>query len=186
MDSAADPSMEPTLDSLLTYYAERIGGPFPLSLLPPDQPLHWQGQTLFGTARGIEPLYLLQSTIDSFLSAAPLGTICVGFWGHGINSHAFYYQRREPWCSLFLRLAYGGFDDDNERDARRIKDSMEWLAGFLPIVSVRARHCIVVDSMGDALFRIVLKGGQVIEGDGPLFEPERGPAEALRPLLEGL
>ncbi len=62
---------------------------------------------------------------------------------------------------------------------------MDWLAGFLPIVSERARHCIVVDAMGDALFRIVLTGGQVIEGDGPLFEPERGPAEALRPLLEG-
>ncbi len=152
MDPAADPSMEPTLDSLLSFYAERIGGPFPLSLLPADRPLHWQGQTLFGTARGTEPLYLLQSTIDAFLGAAPFGTLSVGFWGHGLNSHAFYYQRREPWGSLFLRLAYGGFDDDNERDA---------------------------------LFRIVLTGGQVIEGDGPLFEPGRGPAEALGPLLEG-
>lgn len=186
MDPAADPSMEPTLDSLLSFYAERIGGPFPLTLLPSDQPLHWQGQTLFGTARGTEPPYLLQSTIDSFLSEAPMGHCAVGFWGHGLNSHAFYYQRREPWGSLFLRLAYGGFYDDNERAARRIRTTMEWFAGFLPIVSERARHCIVVDSMGDGIFRIALPDEQVIEGDGPLFEPGRGPAEALRPLLEGL
>ncbi|AFY28863.1 hypothetical protein [Cyanobium gracile] len=178
--------MEPTLDSLLSFYAERIGGPFPPSLLPTDLPLHWQGQTLFGTARGTEPLYLLQSTRDAFLATAPLGTFSVGFWGHGLKNHAFYYQRREPWGSLYLHLAYGGLDDDNEQAARRIRATMEWLAGFLPIVSERARHCIVVDSLGDALFRIVLTGGQAIEGDGPLFEPERGPAEALRPLLEGL
>ncbi len=176
--------MEPTLDSLLTFYAERIGGPFPPSLLPADQPLRWQGQTLFGTVRGTEPPYLLQSTIDSFLSEAPLGFLSVGFWGHGINSHAFYYQRHEPWCSLFLRLAYGGFYDDNERAARRIRATMEWFAGFLPMVSERARHCIVVDSMGEAIFRIALRDGQVIEGDGPLFDHERGPAVALEPLLQ--
>ncbi len=184
MDPAADPSMEPTLDSLLSFYAERIGGPFPLSLLPPDQPMHWQEQTLFSTVQTAEPLYLLQSTIDAFLSAAPLGFFSVGFWGHGINSHAFYYQRREPSCSLFLRLAYGGFYDDNERAARQIRATMEWFAGFLPIVSARARHCIVVDSMGDALYRICLHNGEVIEGDGPLFELGRGPADALKPLLE--
>ncbi|WP_216910578.1 hypothetical protein [Synechococcus sp. CCY 0621] len=61
---------------------------------------------------------------------------------------------------------------------------MEWFAGFLPIVSERARHCIVVDSMGDALFRICLHDGEVIEGDGPLFELGRGPAAALKPLLK--
>jgi hypothetical protein len=184
MDAAADPSMEPTLETLLTFYAERMGGPLPSTLLPPDQPLHWQGQTLFSTARGTEPPYLLQSAIDSFLSGAPLGHCSVGFWGHGMNSHAFYYQRREPWCSLFLRLTYGGFYDDNERAALQIRTTMEWFAGFLLIVSERARHCIVVDSMGDAIFRIALHNGEVIEGDGPLFSPEGGPADALKPLLE--
>jgi hypothetical protein len=90
MDPASDLPMEPTLETLLAFYAERIGGPFPFSLLPADQPLHWQGQTLFGTAQTAEPLYLLQSTIDSFLGEAPLGFFSVGFWGHGMNSHAFY------------------------------------------------------------------------------------------------
>ncbi len=186
MDPAADLPMEPTLETLLAFYAERIGGPFPLSLLPADQPLHWQGQTLFRSSLTTEPPYLLQSTIDCFLSEAPMGFFSVAFWGHGMNSHAFYYQRREPWCSLFLRLAYGGFYDDNERAARQIRATMEWFAGFLPIVRERARHCIVVDSMGDALFRICLHDGQVIEGDGRLFEHERGPAAALKPLLKGL
>ena len=96
-DPAADPSMEPRLESVLSIYAVRIGGPFPLSLMPPDRPLHWQGQTLFGTALGTEPLYVLQSMIDAFLSTAPFGTFSVGFWSHGLNSHAFHYQRREPW-----------------------------------------------------------------------------------------
>ncbi len=177
--------METTLDTLLAFYEERMGGPLPSTLLPPNQRLHWQGQTLFGTARGTEPPYLLQSTIDAFLSEAPMGHCAVGFWGHGINSHAFHYQRREPWCSVYLRLSYGGFYDGNQRAARRIRATMDGFGRLLPIVRQRARHCIVVDSMGDALFRIALPGGQVIEGDGPLFEPERGPAEAVRPLLEG-
>ena len=176
--------MEPTLDSLLTHYAERIGGPFPLSLLPPDRPLHWQGQTLFGTAQTLEPPDQFQYTVDAFLSEAPLGTFSVGFWGHGMHSGAFHYQRREPWGSLFLRLPYGGFFEDNERAARRIKATMVWFARFLPILSERTHHFTAVDSMGDGLYRIVLTDGRVIEGDSPLFEPGRGPVEALRPLLE--
>jgi hypothetical protein len=62
---------------------------------------------------------------------------------------------------------------------------MEWFAGYLPIVRERARHCIVVDSMGDAPYRISLHDGHVIEGDGPLSTPEGGPAYAVRPLLQG-
>lgn len=161
--------MEPTLDSLLTFYAERIGGPFPPTLLPTDQPLLWQGQTLFGTAQALEAPYQFQNTIDAFLSEAPIGTFSVGFWGHGMNSGAFHYQRREPWGSLFLRLPYGGFFEDNERAARRIKATMEWFARFLPILSERTRHFTVVYSIGDGLFRISLHDGQVIEGDGPLL-----------------
>jgi hypothetical protein len=176
--------MEPTLESLLTFYAERIGGPFPPTLLPTDQPLLWQGQTLFGTAQTLEPPYQVQNTIDAFLSEAPIGTFSVGFWGHGMNSGAFHYQRREPWGSLFLLLPYGGFFEDNERAARRIKATMEWFARFLPILSEWTRHFTVVDSMGDGLFRICLHDGQVIEGDGPLFTPGRGPADALHPLLQ--
>ncbi len=58
---------------------------------------------------------------------------------------------------------------------------MAWFTGFLPIVCERARHGIEVDAMGDALFRILMTGGRVIEGDGPLVEPRRGPVEALGP-----
>ncbi|MEA5442841.1 hypothetical protein [Cyanobium gracile] len=131
--------MQPTIETLHSFYAERMGGPLPDTLLPSDQPLYWQGQTLFSTAQTAEPAYLLQSTIDSFLSEAPLGYFSVGFWGHGMNSHAFYYQRREPWCSLFLRLAYGGFYDDNERAAGEIRATTPWVTPSFGSPSATAR-----------------------------------------------
>jgi hypothetical protein len=176
--------MEPTLDNLYTFYEERIGGPFPISLLPPKKMLLWREQNLFGTAQTEECLYLIQSKISRFLDEAPLGYMTVGFWGHGMNSHGFYYQLREPWCSIFLRLAYGGFYTDNERAAQEIKATMEWLADFLTIAREQARHLTAVDSMGDAHFRIALLDGRKIEGDGPLFELGRGPAAQLAPLLQ--
>ena len=176
--------MAPTLDDLHAFYEERMGGPLPVRLLPVAQALIWREQKLFGSAQTAEILYLIQSRIKQFLREAPLGYLTVGFWGHGMNSHAFYYQRCEPWCRIFLRLAYGGIYMNNEEAAQEIKTTMEWFAEFLSVAPEQVRHLTVVDSMGDAHFKIDLLNGQTIEGDGPLFQPGRGPAAQLIPLLQ--
>lgn len=183
LDPIRNQLMQPTLETLHAFYEERFGGPLPTSLLPPDQPLIWREQNLFGSAQTAEGLYLIQSTIDQFLGEAPLGYLTVGFWGHGMNSYGFYYQRREQWCSIFLRLAYGGVYEDNVRAAQEVKATMEWFAEFLKIAKDRVQNLIVVDSMGAANFQITLLSGQTIEGNGPLFKLGRGPAPQLTPLL---
>ena len=62
-----------------------------IELLPldgePDESL------LFGSEIASENPYLIQSWLDDFIEHCPNGYFLVGFWGHGMNSHAFYYSR---------------------------------------------------------------------------------------------
>jgi hypothetical protein len=94
----------PTTADLVAHYAERIGEPMPWGLIPADLELLWLGQLLFGTAAALEHPYRVQPDVEDFLWEAPEGHFAIGFWGYGIQSHAFYVQRLEPWCRVYLGL----------------------------------------------------------------------------------
>jgi len=47
---------------------------------------------LFGSHIAAKEPFLVQGVINSFLKSCPEGYFLVGFWGHGMNSHAFYYS----------------------------------------------------------------------------------------------
>ena len=61
----------PTTADLLAHYAERIGEPMPLGLIPADLELLWLGQLLFGTAAALEHPYRVQPDVEDFLRDAP-------------------------------------------------------------------------------------------------------------------
>ncbi|WP_216904427.1 hypothetical protein [Synechococcus sp. CCY 9618] len=168
-----------TLEAL---YAERIGVPLPRDLLS-GKPMHWMDQKLFGSeeARGL--LYTVQSMITDFLEEAPEGYLTMGFWGHGMNSHAFYHQRVEPGCRVFLRLPHGGIFDDSGEDSRRIREVMDWLPGFLAALRPRVRHLELVDSMGAAWMRLGLPDGRSIEGRWSSLQLATGLPPELEPVL---
>ena len=154
----------PTPADLEAYYAERIGQPMPQGLIPADLELLWLGQLLFGTAAALEHPYRVQPDVEDFLKGAPEGHFAIGFWGHGIQSHAFYVQRVEPWCRVYLRISYGGVYSDHENQALKLHRVLFWLPEFLREARSRCRHLRLVDSMGDAQLKL-----ESIDGDEAFF-----------------
>lgn len=80
---------------------------------------------LIGSIDLLNHQYLIQADIKDFLKHAPEGYFLIGFWGHGINSYAFYYLRVDSISKIFFRLPYGGVYMDNEKQA-------EYISKFLP------------------------------------------------------
>jgi hypothetical protein len=153
----------PTTGDLVAHYAERIGEPMPRGLIPAALELLWLGQLLFGNAAALEHPYRVQPDVEDFLRDAPEGHFAIGFWGHGMQSHAFYVQRVEPWCRVYLRIPYGGVYSDHEAQALRLHQVLLWLPEFLREARSRCRHLRLVDSMGDAQLRAEDREGNVIE-----------------------
>jgi len=154
----------PTPADLEAYYAERIGQPMPQGLIPADLELLWLGQLLFGTAAALEHPYRVQPDVEDFLMGAPEGHFAIGFWGHGIQGHAFYIQRVEPWCRVYLRISYGGVYSDHENQALKLHRVLFWLPEFLRDARSRCRHLRLVDSMGEAQLKL-----ESIDGDEAFF-----------------
>jgi hypothetical protein len=149
---------------LEAYNGERIGEAMPKGVVPPDTELHWLDQLLFGSAAAMEHCYRVQPDVENFLSEAPEGHFAYGFWGHGIQSHAFYIQRVEPWCRIYLRLPSGGVYSDHEAQARRLHKVLLWLPEFLRKARGQCRHLQLVDSMGDSELRMEDVEGCEISG----------------------
>jgi len=154
----------PTLLDLEKAYQTYICETMPLGLVPAGQELHWLDQLLFGSAAALEYVYRVQSDLEKFLTGAPEGLFVIGFWGHGIQSHAFYVQRVEPWCRVYLRLPYGGAYSDREADARNLHSTLLALPAFLADARRVCRHLRLVDSMGLRDVRAKAHDGSVVEG----------------------
>lgn len=154
----------PTTADLAAHYSERIGEPMPRGLIPADLELLWLGQLLFGTATALDHPYRVQPDVEEFLRDAPEGHFAIGFWGHGMQSHAFYLQRVEPWCRVYLRIPYGGVYSDHEVQALSLHRVLLWLPEFLREARSRCRHLRLVDSMGDAQLKL-----ESIDGDEAFF-----------------
>lgn len=128
--------------------------------MPRDLTQIFPGQLLWGSAISQQEPLLTQSDIEAFLSGSRAGYFLIGFWGHGVNSHAFYYVRDDGRNRIFLRLSYGGAYTDNEEQARRV-------ATFLPaFVDFERRHreagsvLRVVESMGWGDYEVITAEGQ--------------------------
>ena len=60
---------------------------------------------IYASAIARQKPFLVQSDIDEFINSKDNGYFLIGFWGHGINSYAFYYSRIDDWSHIFFRLA---------------------------------------------------------------------------------
>lgn len=144
----------PTNADLEAYYADRIGQPMPEGLIPADLELQCLGQLLFGNGAAQEYPYRIQPDVGDFLREAPEGHFAIGFWEHGLQSHAFYLQRVEAWCRVYLRIPYGGAYSDHETQALRLHRALLWLPEFLREARRHCRHLRLVDAMGNGSLRI--------------------------------
>src|SRR5690606_25955874 len=71
---------------------------------------------LIGSKEALKSPYLVQGGINSFLISEIDEYFITGFWGHGINSHAFYYSRIDNLSKIFFRLPFGGVYMNNEEE----------------------------------------------------------------------
>ena len=150
----------PTTGDLRAFYFEWIGQLWPEGLIPLEADLHHVAQMLFGSPAVMEHRYRVHADVDTFMREAPEGHFAIGFWGHGIQSHAFYVQRVESWCRVYLRLPFGGAYSDNKLQASHLHRVLLWLPGFLRDARRQCRHLQLVDSMGGGYLKMEAVDGE--------------------------
>lgn len=151
---------QPSLTDLKAHYAKHIGVVMPDDLVPPGMEIQWIDQLLFGNAQALEDASRPQQDLGGFLRAATEGHFAYGFWGHGLQSHAFFLRQAESWCRVFLRLPYGGLYSDREADACNLHASLLWLPGFLDDARRRCRRLELIDFMGQSEIQIETVDGR--------------------------
>ena len=122
-----------------------------------------ESSLMFGSPVAAKEQFLLQSDIDRFLTSCPEGYFLVGFWGHGINSCAFYYSRVDAWSRVFFRLPFGGVYTDNNAMADHI---LKFLTGFI-YYEIKLKEAgvsfIATESMHRGYYKIAMPGNNIFE-----------------------
>jgi hypothetical protein len=134
-------------------------------LLPADEltPFYHSehGCLLFGSRIALKQgPCLAQTQIDSFVKSAREGYFMIGFWGHGINSHAFYYVKSEPNWEVYFRLPYGGVYMDNVKYAAFIREFMTAYLDFESKHKEKIVSFVAVNSMGAIHYRMIDSDGR--------------------------
>jgi hypothetical protein len=133
-------------------------------LLPKEELMAIDGNEhealLFGSQSALkEGTYLVQGDIGRFVESCPEKYFLIGFWGHGINSYAFYYVKNDPNWKIFFRLPYGGVYMDNEKCSLFIKDFMANFLSFERKYKNIITSFTAVNSMGEIYYKTIGTGG---------------------------
>jgi len=123
---------------------------------------------------------LIQGDLDS-VEDAPVGYGLAGFWGHGINSYAFYFQIVTNNLRIFARLPYGGVYMDNAQCQVEIKNYLSALLEFELNDLSRHDTFTAIESMGWGHYRVEKQVGDVYE-----LRDSFGDAKDLRKRLRGI
>jgi hypothetical protein len=104
-----------------------------------------------------------------FIKSNDKGYFLIGYWGHGINSYAFYYSRIDEWSHILFRLAYGGIYSNEAEDARRVRKFLSNYFEFEPELKTKTQSLIAIDSMGDGNYTITMHDGKLVSLRESLF-----------------
>ena len=127
---------------------------------------------LFGSRVAAKNPYLLQGNINRFIKSCPEGYFLVGFWGHGINSYAFYFSQVDLWKTVLFRLPYGGVYMDNKTMAKCICDFLPNYFEFEKRLHGKVKYLIAIESMDFGYYKITLSDNKIIELEKSLlYEP---------------
>ncbi len=140
-----------------------------LQRMPPPRSAD-EGALLWGTVPALEWPALIQGDIDRWVKTAADGYFLIGFWGHGTNSHAFYYVRVDGPIRVFFRLHYGGIYMDNEAQAKIIPEFITQYLAFEQVARPAVKSLVGVESMGCDGWGIETLDGSTVYHDGSLLE----------------
>ena len=118
---------------------------------------------LLGSPAAAEKPCFVQDDIPRFFDSCPEGYYLIGYWGHGVNSNAFYYQRIDSWSKVFLRLGFGGLYTNKKRDAETIKEFLSRYFDFERRIKNKVKSLRVLESMGQKQYNIVTSDDKVFE-----------------------
>jgi hypothetical protein len=141
----------------------------PFSILPlPKYKLYPIGKSsnkalLFGSKMALKKLFLVQGQIFRFTNICSQDYFLVGFWGHGVNSYAFYYSRCDEWSKICFRLPYGGVYMDNKEAASDISKFLSNYFKFEKQVKKPGSQLVAIDAMHEALYKLKAADGKKLE-----------------------
>ena len=118
---------------------------------------------LFGTKVAAKNLFLLQGHINKFIKLCPEGYFLVGFWGHGVNSYAFYFSEVNSWKKIFFRLPYGGVYMDNEKMSKYICNFLSNYFNLEKKLHGKVKYIIAIESMDEGYYKIIMSDSKKIE-----------------------
>ena len=159
----------------MSAFEEAFGLPYPEAMIPETEVVSLtegvspENSLLVGSPSARDNACLLQGEIKEFLDDSPEGYFLAGFWGHGVNSYAFYYSLADYWRKIFFRLPYGGVYMDNKKNADMIREFLISYLEFERAIKDRAEILVAVDSMSAGYYEIVLPDGESIELKESLF-----------------
>lgn len=117
----------------------------------------------------------------SRVKTLPHGYFLAGFWGHGVNSYAFYWCQIEPGRRLYLRIPYGGVYSDTDAQRENLIHVLDACRRVLEAIErVGCERFYLTDSMDQGECDLVLSSGERIRLRGAGFTWD-GLLEALKP-----
>jgi hypothetical protein len=136
------------MQDLCDVFRQELKVDLPLALPPDCVPVTPDGLLVGSTDAAQRPL-LAQGDISRFLSVAD-GYFLAGFWGHGINSYAFYWCVADTRQRVFLRLPYGGVYMDAETTGAEVLSALRGYAAFWTHpAAAEVTRLVVVSAMGE-------------------------------------
>jgi len=156
---------------LRTFFRESFGISLSRVVDLPQEELFCLSENglLYGSALARKNNYLTQGDINEFITSDARGYFLMGYWGHGINSYAFYYSRIDDWSHIFFRLAYGGIYLDNDKAARDVREFLLNYFKFEPELKRKAKSLTAIDSMGSGSYSITLLDGRLVSLEESMY-----------------
>jgi hypothetical protein len=160
------------------WFQATFGAEFPVKLVQPL--LHLRDTIWISASLECTPLSV---PMTANCPRPPGNFLMAGFWGHSVNSHAFYLIGRSDEHQLFFRLHFGGAYGDPRREAERIVAFLAgyqtWRAEWLS----RLGSSDLLHEMGASTARLILDNGTAHALDDP---PAADPAGFWQRLASGL
>lgn len=158
------------------YFARWMKAEFPIPLPDNCQPigsvhsdgLEWVSVT--GTPVAAQyPVYMPKDLIE--IGGVDLrGTFMTGFWGYGINSHAFYLNIVDEIRRLFFRLPFGGVYMDANEARKRVLHFLESYQQFSEQqIGDTVTHIEGMENMGMGSYLVCFSDGQQKRHEGSLL-----------------
>ncbi|MBF0102862.1 MAG: hypothetical protein HQK77_18335 [Desulfobacterales bacterium] len=167
----------------LKQYLEQFCGlditslvPQGMNLFPLDITTDANQALLFGSEHSLTKKYIVTSDYmgvfypPGFFYQAPLGYFLIGFWGHGLNSHAFYYSEITNFNRVLFRISTGGMEGNWIEDCKKIKPFLESFFEFRKDNVKKLKMIVAFEDIdGKASYVLVPKKGEPLFYSGSIL-----------------